>query len=188
MDNWDQTDPIRDASDLPSLNVSHAETSQTINRDSSGILLRHFGTMLRLTPRVQAVPFMGDSVCGLIAQKSTWRRGWGCSWIQTILQFSAAIFQLYNHPLLLFPPKHFGIFFHRLPPFPTGMPRSPVLFICFILFVFSNPPPLLSQPSPTSMPALFLSLRFPLPQRFPPMWHTVHSCTPPPPFPFSSLR
>lgn len=175
MDNWDQTDPIRDASDLPSLNVSHAETSQTINRDSSGILLWHFGTMLRLTAWVQAVPFTGDSVCGLIAQKSTWRRRWGCSWIHTILQFSAAIFELYNHPLLL-SSQHFGIFYHRSPPFPTGMPRSPVLFICFILFVFSNLPPLLSQTSPTSMPALFLSLRLPLPQHFPPTWHTFHSC------------
>ena len=187
MDNWDQTDPIRDASDLPSLNVSHAETSQTINRDSSGILLRHFGTMLRLTPRVQAVPFMGDSVCGLIAQKSTWRRGWGCSWIQTILQFSAAIFQLYNHPLLLFPPKHFGIFFHRLPPFPTGMPRSPVLFICFILCLLQSTPS--SQPAfPHIHACTFSVTSLSSPSAFSSNVAYGSFLHPPPPFPFSSLR
>lgn len=85
------------------------------------------------------------------------------------IQFRAAILELYNTTLRLLSPQHFGIFFYRLPPFPTGMPRSPILFICFLLFVFSNLPPplpLFSVSLPPIHPCTFLSLRFSLPQLF----------------------
>jgi len=69
------------------------------------------------------------------------KQRWGCSRILIILKTRAAILELYNTKPP--PSQYFGIFFYRLPPFPTGMPCSPILLICFILFLFSNLPPTL---------------------------------------------
>lgn len=125
--NPDKRDPIRDASDPTLFNISHAEIRQCLF-DISGCI-----NNASAYPHVHAAPFTGDSVCGLITQKSFWKRDEGApefrlSW-DSGLPFWSYITQT---------PNTLASFYIDCFHFPKASPALPSVFICFILFVFSN--------------------------------------------------
>lgn len=140
----DQSNLIRDASDQPS-GVFMVRTSTRGDSRHFRIQRRGFGSAA--APR--------GSVCGLITQQSSWRRDEGFSWIQTT---GAAILELHNTPSPPFSPQTLWHLFLSIASFPSGTPRSRILFYPLHAFCLlqSNPPPLpSSQPPHTSIPQLF---------------------------------
>lgn len=112
--------------------------------------------------------------------QSTWRRDAGATEFWLSRKSGLPFWSYITHypSFLPPPPQHFGIFFYRLPPFPKGMPCSPILFYLFYPFCLSNiPPPLLLISASLPLhPSLHFSvtLLFSL-SAFSPIRHTVHS-------------